>query len=117
MKDLNYYLNLPYTISIKKLDDGDYFAEYSDINLTKNNLIAGWGKDEIEAINDLKDAFACYVEGALKDGDFIPEPLVEDKKVRINITLPKSLIESIDKITKNRSQFLAESANLRLSSL
>ncbi|WP_162166221.1 type II toxin-antitoxin system HicB family antitoxin [Campylobacter fetus] len=117
MKDLNYYLNLPYTISIKKLNDGDYFAEYSDINLTKNNLIAGWGKNEIEAINDLKDAFACYVEGALKDGDFIPEPLVEDKKVRINITLPKSLIESIDKITKNRSQFLAESANLRLSSL
>ncbi|OCR90230.1 type II toxin-antitoxin system HicB family antitoxin [Campylobacter fetus] len=117
MKDLNYYLNLPYTISIKKLNDGDYLAEYSDINLTKNNLIAGWGKDEIEAINDLKDAFACYVEGALKDGDLIPEPLVEDKKVRINITLPKSLIESIDKITKNRSQFLAESANLRLSSL
>ncbi|CUU72089.1 type II toxin-antitoxin system HicB family antitoxin [Campylobacter hyointestinalis] len=117
MKDLNYYLNLPYTISVKKLGDGDYFAQYLDINLTKNNLIAGWGKDELEAINDLKEAFACYVEGALKNGDFIPEPLVEDKKVRINITLPKSLIESIDKITKNRSQFLAESANLRLSSL
>ena len=37
-KDLNYYLNLPYTITIKRLDDGDYFAQYADMGLTKNNL-------------------------------------------------------------------------------
>ena len=63
-KDLNYYLNLPYTITIKRLDDGDYFAQYADMGLTKNNLMAGWGATEAEAIADLKEAFACYVEGA-----------------------------------------------------
>lgn len=115
MKDLNYYLNLPYTISVKKLDDGEYFAEYLDINLTKNNLIAGWGKDELEAINDLKEAFACYVEGALKDGDFIPEPLREDKKVRINITLSKSIINAIDAVSPNRSKWISDMAKRTLN--
>ena len=108
-KDLNYYLNLPYTISVKKLKDGDYYAEYTDANLTKNTLMAGWGKNEMEAINDLKEAFSCFVESALKDGDFIPEP--NDKSVRVNICLPRSLLNAIDKVTKNRSKFLKDAAN------
>ena len=44
-KDLNYYLSLPYIITVKRLDDGDYFAQYADAGLTKNALMAGWGKD------------------------------------------------------------------------
>lgn len=114
-KDLNYYLNLPYTISVKKLKDGDYYAEYTDANLTKNTLMAGWGKNEMEAINDLKEAFSCFVESALKDGDFIPEP--NDKSVRVNICLPRSLLNAIDKVTKNRSKFLSEAANMKLAEI
>ena len=61
-KDLDYYLSLPYTITIKRLKDGDYYAQYADIGLTKDHLLAGWGASEAEAINELKSAFACYVE-------------------------------------------------------
>ena len=47
-KNLDYYLNLPYTIIVKRLDDDDYFAQYADIGLTKNNLMAGWGKAKLK---------------------------------------------------------------------
>lgn len=70
-KNLDYYLNLPYTITVKRLDNGDYFAQYADIGLTKNNLMAGWGKSEAEAISDLKETFTCYIESALQSGEII----------------------------------------------
>lgn len=116
-KDLEYYLNLPYTITVKRLDDGDYYAQYADLGLTKNNLMAGWGDSEAEAIKELKDAFACYVEGALKSGESIYEPIKEDVKVRINLTMPKSVLEAIDRVSSNRSKFLTDAANLKLASI
>ena len=77
-KDLNYYLNLPYTITIKKLDDGDYFAQ--------------------------------YVEGALEKGENIYEPIDENAKVRINLTIPKGVLNAIDAVTNNRSAWFSELA-------
>ena len=114
-KDLNYYLNLLYTITIKRLDDGDYFAQYTDIGLTKNNLMAGWGATEAEAIADLKEAFACYVEGALENGESIYEPIDENVKVRINLTIPKGVLNAIDAVTNNRSAWLSELAKKALA--
>ena len=109
-KDLNYYLNLPYTITIKKLDDGDYFAQYAEAGLVKNNLMAGWGATETEAIEDLKEAFACYVEGALEKRENIYEPIDENAKVRINLTIPKGVLNAIDAVTNNRSAWFSELA-------
>ncbi|WP_033915812.1 HicB family protein [Campylobacter sputorum] len=114
-KDLDYYLNLPYTIVVKKLNDGDYFAKYSDAGLIKNNLMAGWGKSEMEAIKDLKEAFACYVESALKNGETIYEPIDENVKIRINLTIPKGVVNAIDLVTKNRSAWLCELAKKELA--
>ena len=113
-KDLNYYLNLPYTITIKKLDDGDYFAQYAEAGLVKNNLMAGWGATETEAIEDLKEAFACYVEGALENGENIYEPIDENAKVRINLTIPKGVLNAIDAVTNNRSAWFSELAKKAL---
>ena len=114
-KDLNYYLSLPYTITVKRLDDGDYFTQYVDAGLTKNALMAGWGKDEAEAISDLKEAFACYVEGALEKGENIYEQVVENTKVRVNLTMPKSVLVAIDAVTKNRSAWLSNLAKKELA--
>jgi hypothetical protein len=114
-KNLDYYLNLPYTITVKRLDDGDYFAQYADIGLTKNNLMAGWGKNEAEAISDLKEAFACYVESALQSEEIIYEPIDENAKVRINLTIPKGVLNAIDAITNNRSAWLSELARKALA--
>lgn len=73
-KDVKYYLNLPYKIKIIRLDDGDYYAKYEEKELNKKVLMAGDGKTPNEAIDDLKNAFACYLESAIEKGEFIPEP-------------------------------------------
>ena len=49
MKDVNYYLNLPYEIIVKKLsqeDGGGYLARYKDFK-----YIMGDGKTEQSAID------------------------------------------------------------------
>ncbi|ALV24397.1 putative toxin-antitoxin system, antitoxin component [Campylobacter iguaniorum] len=118
MQDLEYYLNLPYKIEITKISDsegGGYCATMPDFKGVA--LFYGDGETKKKALDELDLAFRLTLETLIKDKSYIPLPASADTKVRINITLPKSLIESIDKITKNRSQFLAESANLRLSSL
>lgn len=108
MKDLNYYLNLPYEIIVKKISDedgGGYFARYKDFP-----YIMGDGENEVEALKDVKNAFKGAIELSLEKGDYIKEPSSEEAKVRINITLPKGLIEAIDKVSNNRSKFLADVA-------
>ncbi|MCV3474004.1 type II toxin-antitoxin system HicB family antitoxin [Campylobacter sp. CNRCH_2014_2849] len=49
--------------------------------------MAGDGKTPNEAIEDLKNAFACYLEEALEKNEFIPEPMQNDKSKNLAITL------------------------------
>ena len=114
-KNLDYYLNLPYTITVKRLDDGDYFAQYADIGLTKNNLMAGWGKSEAEAISDLKSAFKDALAQMLSDNEEIIEPkLLSHKTKSYTITMKENIMQEIDAAAKelgiSRSAFLAISA-------
>ncbi|EAT99681.1 MULTISPECIES: HicB family protein [Campylobacter] len=110
-KDLNYYLNLPYEIIVKKLtkeEGGGYFARYKDYP-----YVMGDGESEAEAIADVKEAFKFVIQTDLERGDFIREP--ETKTIRVNISLPKSLLEAIDKVASNRSAFLANAASRALA--
>ena len=112
-KDKSYYLNLPYEIIVRKLTDdegGGYFARYKDFP-----YIMGDGENEAEAIADVKSAFGGALEVMLANNDFIKEP--NDKKVRVNLSLSQSLLNAIDKVTSNRSQFLSEAANLKLKGI
>ncbi|MDL0088613.1 type II toxin-antitoxin system HicB family antitoxin [Campylobacter gastrosuis] len=103
MKDLSYYQNLPYKIEIKKIPDdegggwGAFMPEFNGVA-----LFWGDGESRSEAIDELEKAFNATIETLLENGDFIPEP--SDKKVRIN--LPKSLVDEIDKVSKNRLEFI-----------
>ena len=113
MKDLNYYLNLSYEIIVRKIDEedgGGYLARYKDFP-----YIMGDGDTEAEAIDDVKKAFKFVIETDLKEGKYIKEPVSNEAKERINITMPKSLIADIDRVTTNRSQFIAEAARAKLS--
>lgn len=99
-KDLKYYQNLPYEIYVRKLsfdEGGGYFARYKDFP-----YIMGDGESEALAIDDVKRAFDFCIQSDLDEGKAIPEP--SDKKVRIN--LPKSLVDEIDKVSKNRLEFI-----------
>ena len=89
-----------------------------------------------EALEETREAIDTHLEGMAKDGEVAPEPSdlstihasgdyadvlafaaveIEMNKVsteteRVNITLPKWLISSIDASEPNRSRFLEESA-------
>ncbi|HHO0739004.1 TPA: type II toxin-antitoxin system HicB family antitoxin [Campylobacter coli] len=120
-KDINYYLNLPYKINLVKLDDGDYLAQFDDKELNKLVLMAEYGKTPNEATEDLKNAFACYLEEALAKNEFIPEPIQKDKSKNLAITLKNSLVDEIDFYSKkmglSRSAFLAVSAKAYIKTL
>lgn len=112
-KDLSYYLNLPYEIIVRKLTDdegGGYFAYYKDFK-----GIMGDGESEAEAIADVKEAFKGAIEVMIEMGDFICEPASEEKRVRVNVSLPKSLLDAIDRVSSNRSAFLTKAANMALN--
>ena len=106
---------MPYTITVKRLYDGDYFAQYADIGLTKNNLMAGWGKSEAEAISDLKSAFKDALAQMLADKEEIIETkLLSHKTKSYAITMKENIMQEIDIAAKelgvSRSAFLAISA-------
>ena len=112
-KNLDYYLNLPYQIITKKLSDkegGGYLASYKDYP-----YIMGDGESRLEAIKDAKKAFSGAIELMLEKGDYIKEPRSKEAKVKLSITLPKHLVEAIDKLSSNRSRFLSDCINENLA--
>ncbi|MDY3113755.1 MAG: type II toxin-antitoxin system HicB family antitoxin [Helicobacter sp.] len=93
MKDLNYYLSLNYEMIIKK--ENDYFVAY----FRDFPRILGAGDNEAEAIADLKEAFICFIQSSLKNGDKIKEPSYPTKNYAI--TMKTNIMEEIDKAALN----------------
>lgn len=60
--------------------------------------------DEVEVDNDIEEV--CR---------FLARVELPGKAMRINITMPEGLVSRIDRVTKNRSGFLAEAARDRLT--
>lgn len=91
MKDLNYYLSLNYEMIIQKGSDS-FVAHYKEFP-----RILGSGDSEIEAISDLKDAFKCFIEVSLKNGDTIKEPNQAYPSKNYAITMKTNIMDEIDK--------------------
>lgn len=91
-------------------EGGGYFAYYKDFK-----GVMGDGESEAEAISDVKEAFKFCIQTDLKEGVVIPEPQGEEKLVRVNVSLPKSLLDAIDRVSSNRSAFLTKAANMALN--
>ena len=75
----------------------------------------GDGESKEEALAELEEAFKFTIETALADGINIPEPIDENAKVRINLTIPKGVLNAIDSVTNNRSAWLSELARKALA--
>ncbi|QKG30312.1 type II toxin-antitoxin system HicB family antitoxin [Campylobacter sp. RM16187] len=103
-KNKEYYLNLNYGMIINK-EDGEFVAYYKEYP-----KITGCGDNEIEAIEDLKEAFSCLLDVLIAEGEEIKEPAPVEKKVRVNVILPEKLLKSISELTNNRSVFLSKAA-------
>ena len=120
-----------YPVVVFKDPKSDYGTEVPDLPGCYSA-----GSTLSEALEETREAIYTHLEGLAKDGDVAPEPTdlsaiqasdeyaeaiafavveidvskVSSETERVNITLPKWLIASIDASEPNRSRFLAESA-------
>ncbi len=85
-KDLKYYLELQYTIRLKKNSDDSYFAEIEELPGCMTE-----GDTEEKALMMLKDAKKAWLEITLKRKLSIPEPATDEYSGKFNIRLPKFL--------------------------
>jgi len=85
-KNLNYYLNLPYTYIIEWSDVDSCFLG-SIVELERNMTC---GKTREEVLSNLKDALASYVTISMENNMEIPEPLkIDDFKGNITYRTSK----------------------------
>ena len=91
MKDLQYYMNLKYPFVLEQDEDGSYFIQYPDL---PGCMSCG---DTIEhALQMGEDARKCWIESAIQDDDFIPEPkAAEDYPDNFKLRLPKTLYKQL----------------------
>ena len=120
-----------YPVVVYKDPESDYGTEVPDLRGCYSA-----GSTLSEALEETREAIYAHLEGMAKDGEIAPEPSdlstiqasgdysdaiafaaveidlnkVSTETERVNITLPKWLISSIDASEPNRSRFLAESA-------
>jgi len=121
-----------YIALIHKEAESDYGVSFPDF---PGCVTAGKTLDEARQL--AAEALAFHIEGMIEDGQQIPTPRslaeimaarqnrdavaflvtmpdVADRAVRINVTLPMSLLKRIDERTTNRSGFLAGAARVAL---
>lgn len=120
-----------YPVAVYKDPESDYGTEVPDLPGCYSA-----GATLSQAIMETREAIYAHLEGMAKDDEIAPEPSdlsviqesgnyanavafaaveidlnkVSTETERVNITLPKWLIASIDASEPNRSRFLAESA-------
>lgn len=93
------------------------------------------GRTELEAFENAEEALSLHLGEMVRAGEAIPkrsttipdDPEVEEycrfiarvelpgKALRLNITMDEGLVAAIDRVTSNRSSFLAEAARAALS--
>ena len=88
IKDLNYYMGLPYRIEIvKEQEEGGYVLHCPELP----GCIT-CGETVPEGLEMLEDAKKCWFAACLEDGVPIPEPAqLEDYSGQFKLRLPKSL--------------------------
>lgn len=85
-KNLNYYLNLEYTIRLKKNSDGSYFGEIEELTGCMTE-----GDTKTEVLEMIDDAKKAWLEVALERKLSIPEPEQDEFSGKFNVRLPKFL--------------------------
>ena len=91
MKDLDYYMGIKYPFILEQDEDGSFFIQFPDL---PGCMTCGASIEEtLEMGNDAKK---CWIESALQDGAFIPEPkAVDDYPDNFKLRLPKTLYKQL----------------------
>jgi len=89
-KDLQYYLDLPYSViveHIKEEDDEYFFSRVMELDGCHSH-----GSTRHESLDNLREAMEGYIEVKLEHGDPIPEPVSADAySGKFLLRLPKTL--------------------------
>ena len=107
MKDLAYYLALPYTIELIREEDATWFARVVEL---PGCLSAGDSAEDAAAM--IQDAMAGWIELALEDGRNVPEPKPREEfsgkfVVRVPRSLHRDLVEAATKEQVSLNQYIA----------
>lgn len=97
MKDLDYYMNIPFRIEITPdTDEGGYAASFPEL---PGCLTCG---DTIEsAVRNAEDAKKEWLSAALESGIPIPEPVpADDYSGQFKLRLPKTLHKQLSEQAK-----------------
>jgi len=84
-------MKLKYPFTLEQDDDGSYFIQFPDL---PGCMTCGSSLEEtLEMGNDAKK---CWIESALRDGAFIPEPkAADDYPDNFKLRLPKTLYKQL----------------------
>lgn len=74
VKGLDYYLSLPYTVVLRRDNEGDWIARVDELQ----GCVAH-GPTEADALATLHEIKRAWIEDAIESGDVIPEPVGEEE--------------------------------------
>jgi predicted RNase H-like HicB family nuclease len=69
VKDINYYMSLPYTLILSDDGEGGWFIQVAELK----GCMSG-GATKIEALNNIEDSKYSWIEMSLEHNSPIPEP-------------------------------------------
>lgn len=87
MKDLKYYMSLPYTIKVEELSEDDGGGIFMSIPLLGEMAVCAHGDTYTEARSHLEQVKRDYFEMWLEDGVAIPEPESERWIERVSVSV------------------------------
>lgn len=107
MKNLQYYLELPYTVMMRRDEDGDYVARIDELP-----GCAAHGESPEQAFEALEEAKHLWITDCLESGDPVPEPSTEEE------TLPSGKwVQRVPKTLHKKLVSLAKRDNVSLNQL
>jgi antitoxin HicB len=97
MTDISHYLGLPYTKILKRDEEGDVIATIAELDGCMAH-----GSDEAEALGNLREAQAAWLEHAFVGGQDIPVPEVEEElpSGKFVVRVPRSLHQRLNKLAR-----------------
>jgi len=114
IKDLNYYMSLPYSKVVTFYDDesGKYYVS----EVLELPGCSSTGDTEIEALTSLTEAMEGYLQTKLDYSDPIPEPVAtEGFNGKFLLRLPKSLHRKLSYESQKEGVSLNQYALYKLS--
>jgi antitoxin HicB len=116
-KDLDYYMNLPYNIIVRKDPYGGYFAKVEELEGCMTQ-----GETYEEAFKNIQEAMQLWLEDAIENELEIPEPVPDEEfSGKFVLRLPKSLHRKLARNAKKENislnqyaVYLLAEGNIRL---